>query len=57
MTPEEREWLDALPRVTLAQRIYYWEWRHELERERPIDRVRPYIVWRKEEHIVGWFEE
>ncbi len=57
MTPEEEAWLESLPRVTLDQRIYYWEWRRELERPRPIDRVRPYIWWRKEEHIVSWFEE
>lgn len=55
MTPEEKAWLEALPRVTLAQRVYYYAWRDELQRERPV-RPRPYIFWRKPEPV-GWFDE
>jgi hypothetical protein len=56
MTPEEQAWLESLPRVTLAQRMYYYAWRDELERERPVQ-PRPYVVWRKPEdgEEVGWF--
>jgi hypothetical protein len=57
MTPEEVEaWLESLPRRTLAQRMFYWAWRHELEAPPPAQ-PRPYVVWRKpeDEEEVGWF--
>lgn len=55
MTPEEKTWLEALPRVTLAQRVFYWAWRRELEAAHPAVDPRPYVVWRKPD--VGWFDE
>jgi len=44
-TDEAWRYLQTLPRVTLAQRIAYWELRHALEEEGPHPgRVRPYIA-------------
>lgn len=34
LTDDEWEWLESLPRVTLAERVRYWDARHFLEQPR-----------------------
>lgn len=58
MTPEERAWLDGLPRRTLHERVEYWRVRDELEaRGIQAARVRPYVLKDTIRKIASaWFE-